>query len=375
MLTSLSQHRPQTCLWAAMALVIGGAIGYESCSTRSTNTPAQAFATMQTDAVDVFARQILPRLTGLQVDQGLASTAQELLRGWDGATAIDTPQSLIFNAWMAAFHDAALKHAGLTLTGLGAPLADFVSFVLSPDGISWCNGDCNVLLQEALATAVTSLRLRFGDDPTSWSWGRAHVATFAHPFLRDIPLLARLGTISIPFPGDDNTVGRGGLDDAFRAVHGPSYRGVYDLADLDRSLFIVGPRPIRQYLEPSRERLCHTVAQWCYYHNRPGGVLPTRSDPTIPMTDGVNYIDDSFLVGGVVTRRCLAWVADIVLIALIMLRTLVDAFFVWHPDVWYGIWGDGASALRALLLSSCLSTLPIECYARASTFRAHRTPK
>jgi penicillin amidase len=31
------------------------------------------------------------------------------------------------------------------------------------------------------------------------------------------------------------------MNEAFEAVHGAGYRGVYDLADLDRSRFIVAP--------------------------------------------------------------------------------------------------------------------------------------
>jgi penicillin amidase len=60
--------------------------------------------------------------------------------------------------------------------------------------------------------------------------------------LRSIPILNTFGTLSIPSPGDDSTVDRGGpAYKQFQSVHGPEYRGVYDLADLDRSLFVVAP--------------------------------------------------------------------------------------------------------------------------------------
>jgi penicillin G amidase len=64
---------------------------------------------------------------------------------------------------------------------------------------------------------------------------------FAHPVFRSIPVLGSLTTISIPSPGDDTTVDRGGTDVALHSVHGAAYRGVYDLADLDRSLFMTTP--------------------------------------------------------------------------------------------------------------------------------------
>ncbi len=36
-------------------------------------------------------------------------------------------------------------------------------------------------------------------------------------------------------------VDRGGTNAALQSVHGAAYRGVYDLADLDRSLFMITP--------------------------------------------------------------------------------------------------------------------------------------
>ena len=124
----------------------------------------------------------------------------------------------------------------------GGPLAEFVAYVLSPAGAHWCGGDCTAMLQAALADAVADLTRRFGNDPAQWRWGEAHPAIFAHPLLRPLPVLGPLATLSIPSPGDDTTIDRGGpLYKQFQSVHGAEYRGVYDLADLDRSLFIVAP--------------------------------------------------------------------------------------------------------------------------------------
>ena len=98
------------------------------------------------------------------------------------------------------------------------------------------------MLQTALTDAIGDLTRRFGNDPASWRWGEAHPAVFAHPVLRPWPLLGWLGTFSIASPGDDTTIDRGGpLYKRFQSVHGAEYRGVYDLADLDRSLFVMAP--------------------------------------------------------------------------------------------------------------------------------------
>ena len=200
------------------------------------HTPAD-FAAMQADVVDGFARQVLPALLAVHggSDKGLA-----LLRGWDGSAAMDSPAPLLFNAWMAAFYWAVLQHAGLT-AGIGTPISDFVASALAPGGAHWCDGDCGMLLRDSLADTMRDLSARFGDDPAAWRWGEVHQAVFAHPFLRDVPVLGALTTISIPSPGDDNTLDRGGTNAALQSVHGAAYRGVYDLANLDRSLFMITP--------------------------------------------------------------------------------------------------------------------------------------
>ncbi len=198
---------------------------------------AAGFAAMQVDTVDGFARQVLPTLLAVK---GASEQAIGLLREWDGSAVMDSPAPLIFNAWMDAFYAAVLRHAGLT-SGVGAPISDFVASVLTPDGAHWCDGDCEPMLRDSLTEAMQGLSARFGNDPAAWRWGDAHQAVFAHPFLRSIPVLGSLTTISIPSPGDDNTLDRGGANAAFQSVHGAAYRGVYDLADLDRSLFMITP--------------------------------------------------------------------------------------------------------------------------------------
>jgi len=213
------------------------------------------FARMQVDVVSTFAQQVLPALLAVPLSHEtpppLAAKAQALLKGWDGAMTMDAPQPLIFNAWINRFYALLLRQHGIPLSD-GGPVPDFIAFVLSPPGAHWCNGNCNAPLAEALKTAVAELSARFGTDPAAWRWGTAHQAVFAHPVLRAIPVLGALTSARIPSPGDDTTIDRGGprFSD-FTSVHGAAYRGVYDLADLDRSLFVVTPgqsgNPLSQY--------------------------------------------------------------------------------------------------------------------------------
>ncbi len=207
---------------------------------RTNRHTAADFAAMQADVLDPFARHLLPVLLALPGVSGVSAKALDLLRNWDGSARQDSPAPLVFNAWMDAFRTAVLRRAGLT-KGLGAPVSDFVAAVLSPAGAHWCGGDCSPILRDSLDEATRDLVARYGSDPSQWRWGEVHQAVFAHPVLRNIPLLRSLTTISIPSPGDDDTVDRGGMNQLFQSVHGASFRGVYDLSDLDASLFMLAP--------------------------------------------------------------------------------------------------------------------------------------
>ena len=188
---------------------------------------------MQVDVISTYAAALLP---ALRVVPG----APRVLRDWDGAMTENAPQPLIFSAWMDTFHRAVLAKAGIPISA-SAPVFEFVPFVLSPAGASWCDGDCAPLLKSTLDRTMSTLTARFGDDPATWRWGAVHQAVFAHPILRSVPVLGALTTERIAVPGDGSTLDRGGTNEALESVHGASFRGVYDLANLERSLFMMTP--------------------------------------------------------------------------------------------------------------------------------------
>jgi penicillin amidase len=203
---------------------------------------AADFARMQTDVISDYARQILPALRQTKPEDAASAAALRLFDGWDDGFGITAPQPLLFDAWMPRFRDAVLARAGIAPSWAVASL-EFTAFVLSPAGASWCGGNCGPILSQTLAATAADLTARFGADPGTWRWGAAHPAIFAHPLLGHLPLIGALATATIPAPGDSGTVDAGGNGWTGRlpATHGPSYRGVYDLADLDRSLFVVTP--------------------------------------------------------------------------------------------------------------------------------------
>jgi penicillin amidase len=222
------------------------------------------FAAMQADQVDLAARDLLPRLRGTTAEAQPAATALALLAEWDGTTARERPEPLIFNAWMQHLYVALLARNGVPPEAAAAvaPWPQFLRYALAPQGAHLCGGDCGPLLAKTLTAAVQELATRFGPDPSAWRWGEAHQAVFVHPLLRIAPVLSALLEGRIATGGDDVTIDHTGLrPGGLEAVHGPEFRGVYDLADLERSLFVVAPgqsgnpfsRLARNFLERWRD--------------------------------------------------------------------------------------------------------------------------
>jgi penicillin amidase len=222
----------------------------------------ESFALMQTDIISDYAVRLLPVLNALPVPANdPAATAAALLQGWDGRTGMESPQPLIFNAWMHAFLEVVL--AANDVDPDAAPVQDdrfILSLLLPADGAAaqaklWCKGDCRPLLLSALDQSMAMLRHYHGSDAAHWRWGDAHWALFAHPLISRLPLIGWLGRITIRVPGDASTIdvtapgflpGRA----EFTALHGPELRGVYDLSDLDRSLFVIAPGQSGNLLDP-----------------------------------------------------------------------------------------------------------------------------
>ncbi len=218
---------------------------------------AADMAAIQMDDLSLAARDLLPGLlSGLPAVplEGAAATAAEILAAWDYRMDRDRPAPLIFTAWLqeldrrvfaAELGPLYADFARWNGNGAGALLAGF-----SRPQRDWCGlaalaaqPACQAALGPSLEAAVAALAEAYGGDPDSWRWGDAHRARFAHPLLDRISVVGDLAASTVETDGDDFTVNRGTALPApslrFPHVHGASLRAVFDLADLDRSLFMI----------------------------------------------------------------------------------------------------------------------------------------
>lgn len=212
-----------------------------------------SFARIQGDVVSLPVRELLPRLLETRPADEPSRRALRLLAGWDGTMAAERPEPLILWAWWRELSRAIYAdELGEAFGRHWRARARFLAAVLADRGGqgAWCDHvrtarpeTCGELLTASLEASLAGLRGRYGADMAAWRWGAAHVARLEHrPFGR-VPSLARWFDIVAPSPGDTYTVNVGRhrmADEArpFANVHAPSLRAIYDLANLDRSLYI-----------------------------------------------------------------------------------------------------------------------------------------
>jgi penicillin amidase len=205
-----------------------------------------SMAAMQLDSYSLAATQILPLL--------LASQPEPALAGWDRRMSRDAAAPLIFSAWLRElahgllddkldegigsvwFWDAPLIAEALR----GGPAA-----ALCDDKRTPAIEDCATQVRAAHRRAMKALAAAYGPDPANWRWGDAHRAHFRNELYSRLPVLSRLVDVGLPADGDNFTVNRASprVEDptgaSFDDIHGASLRALFDLADLDRSRFVI----------------------------------------------------------------------------------------------------------------------------------------
>jgi len=188
-----------------------------------------------------------------------------------------TPEKMImYNGGLAGRHMAVTVYEdelGDNVSAFWSLRPLFIQNILSSDaGNYWCDDKrtsvvetCRGLLESSLMTALHELELREGtDDVNEWRWGDKHRARFNHPLFNAMPVLGSIANLWIETDGGEYTVNRGGMrisDDVnpFSHVHGSGFRGVYNLADLDRSRFIIATGQSGNILSPHYRNL---MWQW-----------------------------------------------------------------------------------------------------------------
>ena len=264
--------------------------------TREVHT-RDSFIEAQLDTVSPTVRTLLPLIgaelwfTGTPAAEGtperMRQKALALLAKWNGEENEHLPEPLIAEAWLRALQDRLSRdEIGPLADAISHPDPDFIERVYrNIEGASvWCDviqsavvESCAEIAQVALDGALLGLSERYGPNIESWRWGDAHEASHDHAVLGDVPILRYFVNIRQSTSGGDNTLMRGRTAgtgaNPYRNVHGGGYRGVYDFADPDSSVFITATgqsgHPLSQFYDDQS-------ALW-----RRGEYIPMSLDPEL----------------------------------------------------------------------------------------------
>lgn len=220
------------------------------------NTPQLSpndMAGIQADVNSAQARELLPYLLTATPPDERSRAAIELLRNWDGEIAGDSPQAAIFEGWYQQLpQQIYADELGDALWKSYQEEPSFIAMQLSNllkgAGGAWCDNsntpqpeNCQATLGKALAAGLADMTNYQGtDDMRAWRWDRAHNAMFPHNALDGVAALKPIFSRSIPNNGDGFTVNVAPIrrTEPYNQYHGPSYRHIVDLSDLNASRFM-----------------------------------------------------------------------------------------------------------------------------------------
>ena len=264
-----------------------------------------SFIEAQLDTVSFAARSLLALVgaelwfTGTPAPAGSPeqqrADALKLLAEWNGEMNEHLPEPLIYSAWMRALNDRLIRdEIGTMADAFTHPDPIFIERVYRDVGGAsvWCDVQqsspvetCADLARIALDAALLTLAEDYGPGIASWRWGDAHQATHDHPVMGDIPLLRYFVNIRQSTSGDGDTLMRGVSlgtgPEPYLNVHGAGYRGVYDFADPDSSVFILSTG---QSGHPLSRHYDDLGVLW-----RRGEYIPMSLDPALARAAAVGF--------------------------------------------------------------------------------------
>lgn len=211
----------------------------------------ETMQTLQLDVTSSLATQILPVLEQAAPQTEAGRDALAVFTGWDGALDGDSAEALIYAIWLRHLNRAlyADELGEEHMARWGGDRRMFVADALTRDAGAWCDDvateteeSCIDTVSAALDAAMAEAVPLWGRDIAAWRYDAVHMARHDHPVFTRVGMLRNWFDILTPFPGDGSTVNVAHStlqEDRLEVFHAASYRALYDLADMDRSRYII----------------------------------------------------------------------------------------------------------------------------------------
>ncbi len=201
----------------------------------------EAMRQLQRDRYSMMTADFLPLLLSIAVDDERAREILAAMAAWDGTSAPDRAEPLVFQAWYRALVRQVLEDE--LSTGFAAYRGlrtDAMRHILEA-APGWCDDtrtaatveSCAAMAALAFAAALDELTSTHGTDWREWRWGAASRVRMAHRPLDAVWGLRRLFSLQTEGGGDASTVdvARYRASSPYATVMAPSLRLVADLAE------------------------------------------------------------------------------------------------------------------------------------------------
>jgi penicillin G amidase len=207
-------------------------------------------AAMQADHLSLDVKALQPFIATIAPSDERARQAQAMLLTWNAVMDKDRAEPLIYTAFLRSLHHILIEGKTRLPMREKGPFAATTLISLMRDHASWCDspGDsdpnCRKALGRALDDGLALLVKRDGADMTRWRWGAEHKALLQNQVFSHVPLFDRVSDLSLSSSGGFYTLDRGGgaetfSDMPFARTQGGGFRGLYDLANPERSRFMI----------------------------------------------------------------------------------------------------------------------------------------
>ena len=214
---------------------------------------AADFQAIQADRYDASTEPILRHLVALNVEPGPLSTAQGLLRSWDGKMQRGAAPALYQAFYSRLVENTFRDDVGETLY---VDLLDFIEmgfpggvYALVDDPVSpWWDDrstptteDRSAIFLRSLEEATALLGSRQGSSMSDWDWATLHGVSFEHTLGREKMLGWFFNRGPTPFGGSTYTVANTmvSLGESFRVRAGTSLRMVMEVGNWNATTSVV----------------------------------------------------------------------------------------------------------------------------------------
>ncbi len=228
---------------------------------------------IQTDTTVLRAALITPYLKGISASSGDGNAILGAIDGWDGTCSVDSRGCAAYMAfeeqlerrlWDDDLGSLAREYVGSTASWQG-----LIALLAKPNDPFWDDITTTNrketqadILSAALDGAGAALHSSLGADPTTWTWGRLHTATFREVTLGEsgiaplewyfdkgpYPVAGAAGavdatyyqfSVGYPDPYDSTVSAATDLRSLFEMTNMPSYRLDVDLGKLDEARIVI----------------------------------------------------------------------------------------------------------------------------------------